>query len=424
MEPPSAGAGAGGSSASSAAAAPASAPTATVLGTFYASDAARLCALVAAQIDERFVRYDMSKGSRVVWRDVAAAMTAAAAPGRPWSEQQCQRLWRYCAYGEDIGARRELLPDSDGEDDAEPLASLHRAVPKLAPAEVGSLASQMHAIVAQRAAEAAAKAAADGTGAALGASPTTLPPAAHAVVHAYAINTLGSPPVRRSAQELYAGDMRPQAEEMVGQRTRRARARLQTAGAAAAARPDDPAAAAELTAAREDALAESARSWTSVVEQAWAADAGTRERYAAKAADEERAWAGGVKTYTERYRQLYRLVARQPVLAVLATAKPPAPAAATAAAAPAPSPQATAAAAATEVETRHDAADDTEAEAAGGGSDDVAMATAPEPATAEPSSVADAETAAAPSDEAAAVEGDAAPAPEPAAAAAADEGAS
>jgi hypothetical protein len=30
----------------------------------------------------------------------------------------CQRLWRFCAYGEDVGARAELLPDSDGEDDA------------------------------------------------------------------------------------------------------------------------------------------------------------------------------------------------------------------------------------------------------------------------------------------------------------------
>ena len=79
-------------------------------------DEVTLCAFIAAQVDARFLSLDLSKGSRILWPEVAAHMSRST--GRKWLETDCQRLWRQCAYGEDIGIRSELLPDSDGEDDA------------------------------------------------------------------------------------------------------------------------------------------------------------------------------------------------------------------------------------------------------------------------------------------------------------------
>jgi hypothetical protein len=78
-------------------------------------DAVLLSTVIAAQVDARFLALDLAHGSRVCWADVAARM--AQASGRRWQEPECQRLWRFCAYGEDIGQRAHLLPDSDGEDD-------------------------------------------------------------------------------------------------------------------------------------------------------------------------------------------------------------------------------------------------------------------------------------------------------------------
>jgi len=79
-------------------------------------DEVTLCAFIAAQLDARFLALDLSRGSRISWPEVAAHM--ARATGRTWLETDCQRAWRLAAYGEDVGARAELLPDSDGEDDA------------------------------------------------------------------------------------------------------------------------------------------------------------------------------------------------------------------------------------------------------------------------------------------------------------------
>lgn len=81
-----------------------------------ANDEITLCAFIAAQLDARFLSLDLTRGSRILWPEVAAHM--ARSTGRKWLETDCQRLWRQVAYGEDIGARAELLPDSDGEDDA------------------------------------------------------------------------------------------------------------------------------------------------------------------------------------------------------------------------------------------------------------------------------------------------------------------
>ena len=78
-------------------------------------DAVLLSTVIAAQVDARFLALDLAHGSRIYWADVAARM--AQATGRRWQEPECQRLWRFCAYGEDIGQRMHLLPDSDGEDD-------------------------------------------------------------------------------------------------------------------------------------------------------------------------------------------------------------------------------------------------------------------------------------------------------------------
>ena len=78
-------------------------------------DEVTLCAFIAAQLDGRFLSLDLSKGSRIQWREVSEHM--ARTTGRKWLETDCQRLWRQCAYGEDISGLSDILPDSDGEDD-------------------------------------------------------------------------------------------------------------------------------------------------------------------------------------------------------------------------------------------------------------------------------------------------------------------
>jgi hypothetical protein len=85
------------------------------LASFTESDALSLSAAVAAQVDARFLQLDLSQSSRITWSGVAQHL--AGTTGRRWVETDCQRLWRFVAYGEDIGQRSELLPDSDGEDD-------------------------------------------------------------------------------------------------------------------------------------------------------------------------------------------------------------------------------------------------------------------------------------------------------------------
>ena len=86
-----------------------------VLGAFTENDALALSSSVAAQVDARFLTLDLSQSSRISWPQVASHL--AATTGRRWAETDCQRLWRFVAYGEDIGQRSELLPDSDGEDE-------------------------------------------------------------------------------------------------------------------------------------------------------------------------------------------------------------------------------------------------------------------------------------------------------------------
>jgi hypothetical protein len=56
---------------------------------------ATLAALVAAQIDARFLALDLSRGSRIIWSEIVPAMTQAT--GKPWTEPMCQRLWRQIA---------------------------------------------------------------------------------------------------------------------------------------------------------------------------------------------------------------------------------------------------------------------------------------------------------------------------------------
>jgi hypothetical protein len=85
------------------------------LGNFSELDALSLSAAVAAQVDARFLTLDLSQSSRISWSQVAQQL--ATTTGRRWAETDCQRLWRFVAYGEDIGQRSELLPDSDGEDE-------------------------------------------------------------------------------------------------------------------------------------------------------------------------------------------------------------------------------------------------------------------------------------------------------------------
>jgi hypothetical protein len=87
----------------------------TILAFFTEADAVTLTSIIAGQIDSRFISLDISQGSRIYWEEVCKRMSQVT--GRKWQDTECQRLWRYCAYGEDIGIHSELLPDSDGEDD-------------------------------------------------------------------------------------------------------------------------------------------------------------------------------------------------------------------------------------------------------------------------------------------------------------------
>lgn len=162
-----------------------------LLGAYAPADAAALAAIIASQMDARFLAIDTSLGGKVLWTDVARQMSAKS--GQRWTEQQCQRLWRYIAYGDDIGARAELLPDSDGEDDG-PLTATWRpeeaaALPPLAPEEVRGIMTQFFATVAGKTAHlaahppaAGAATAASGAGAAAGVSSSdATSPAATAV---------------------------------------------------------------------------------------------------------------------------------------------------------------------------------------------------------------------------------------------------
>lgn len=73
-------------------------------------DAALVAASVAKHMDARFLRLDTS--TKIDW----AVVTATT---RVWTPRECQRLWRWAAYGENpsTSSGDELLPDSDGEDD-------------------------------------------------------------------------------------------------------------------------------------------------------------------------------------------------------------------------------------------------------------------------------------------------------------------
>lgn len=88
------------------------------------ADAACVAALVAAQIDRRYMALDLSAGTRIEWGEIAEGMGKWRYSR--WTPAQCQRLWRAVAYGDDIGASTELLPDSDGEDDLPPPGELWR----------------------------------------------------------------------------------------------------------------------------------------------------------------------------------------------------------------------------------------------------------------------------------------------------------
>ena len=88
----------------------------SLLAHFSDTDAIVLTSIIAGQIDGRFLTLDLSQGSRIYWKDIASQMSKVTR--RAWQEVECQRLWRFCAYGEDIGSQPTLLPDSDGEDDA------------------------------------------------------------------------------------------------------------------------------------------------------------------------------------------------------------------------------------------------------------------------------------------------------------------
>jgi hypothetical protein len=85
------------------------------LAPFTEIDAILLTTVIAAHVDARFLKLDLAQGSRIYWPEISGKMMQAT--GRRWLETECQRLWRYCAYGEDIGQQQGLLPDSDGEDD-------------------------------------------------------------------------------------------------------------------------------------------------------------------------------------------------------------------------------------------------------------------------------------------------------------------
>lgn len=79
--------------------------------------ASTLAAAVMNQIDTRFVTLDLRKGSRIDWRPISLEMTEITK--QAWTPMECQRLWRFVAYQEDIGQLDQLLSDSDGEEEEE-----------------------------------------------------------------------------------------------------------------------------------------------------------------------------------------------------------------------------------------------------------------------------------------------------------------
>ena len=322
---------------------------------FTPHDAAQLCAIMSCQLDLRVVSLDTSLGSRVDWAGVAAGLSAQQ--HRAWTPAACQRLWRWCAYGEDVGPITALLPDSDGEDD----------LPVAAPTGPRSDAATRAALVQSFALQAGAAAARGG-----GLPPSTAPPASsilsltvvaacafsppvHAVVDRAVKALLGAPPVRhRTAHELFISQYsreakRALADELADAATAAAQAitvasSMPTivAGLVAAAR--DPTlsdavrvdAEARVLAARQSAAqagerllatqqtlaAAKAQSVTGKLGWLWQAlaapaHAAQRRDWELRAAADERRWLQEERAYWERYGQAYRAFSLQPELLLL-----------------------------------------------------------------------------------------------------------
>jgi hypothetical protein len=304
-----------------------------VLGVFHPTDAAHLCSVVAAQLDARFVRMDLRDGSRILWPAVAADMSAAA--GRAWSEAQCQRLWRYCAYGEDVGERDGVLPDSDGEDEPAGATPAQLAtLPLPSRADAAAAAARVTDRLARGAAAAAAAAAAggnapEGAGAAASESDAALvvglpevaaaalPPALAAAVDAAVRQALGAAPQpARTAMQLFEAHYTPDAQQLTTRRDAQNRARVSAAQWRVAA-GGDPKAAEEEVAAMVAAMQRDAAemTWEAVLQKAWSAGGpAMRAEFSARAADDARRWAAAAREYRERYAQLYRLVALHPAV--------------------------------------------------------------------------------------------------------------
>ena len=99
------------------AAEPASAKS--LLEKYSSSSAIALCDVIVSVLNQNLRGDDVPfvNGAkpplRIDWATVAAAMRATTALQTPL---ECQRLWKYIAYGVDIGELAVLAPDSDDED--------------------------------------------------------------------------------------------------------------------------------------------------------------------------------------------------------------------------------------------------------------------------------------------------------------------
>lgn len=292
-------------------------PLATVLGTFYATDAPQLCALVASQIDERFIRGEVAKGPRIMWAEIAKAMTSAS--GRPWTEPQCQRLWRFCAYGIDIGIRKSTMPDSDGEDDngresdarnEQINAATRRIVDKAAQEVLNAVADAPHGgaidtriLLPSPAVDAAA-----------------LTLAAHNAVHAQIVQMLGEPPQKRTARDLFDEQKRAAATARVSVVQQTTAAQVDAAKAALEAAPEDEALKAAHQAAAHRYDVTRALTPEVILKQAWDAQpAEARQQFAVKEEALERPWIAQRRVYNERYAAMYRLIASHSLLSHLST---------------------------------------------------------------------------------------------------------
>ena len=246
------------------------------------------------------------------------------AAGAPWTPPQCQRVWRFCAYGIDIGALGEVLPDSDGED--APVACPAQLRP-VSDGEVAAAVDAMHARVAAAAAEAARGAGSAGVvqAPALPASGVCvqaagLPPAAHAVVHEHLLAVLGPAPARRTALDLCMAEKR-------GVLDRIQASRVASATAAVAASTDASPAHGAPKAARtlSDAIQALDRVHNNPpqgqLQRHWESPEGASLRATYAALDEAQvsAWAAEARSHSEQYQQLYRSIALQPALLELGT---------------------------------------------------------------------------------------------------------